>query len=158
MHLPLPITLLRLDAAKVCYGVHLHKDNTCCPWLLGPPMLKCWTLRSWVFDRGAEMWARNTVSGLWLSEIGLACLWEWESAPTRAPALWTNVVFMCLSAGFDRQISRTSYSKMFVCKLLFGHDPLSPGRWRGRNTKKQHSWERLETVRKLSVMWIGFLS
>lgn len=35
MHLPLPIILLWLDAARPYHGVNLHKDNTCCPQVCG---------------------------------------------------------------------------------------------------------------------------
>lgn len=54
---------------------------------------------------------------------------------------------------------------MFICKLLSGQDPLSPGRGcsdkgkgQKKKTKQQHSWERLRDVRKLPVMWAGFIS
>lgn len=124
--------------------------------LLGPSVpsyAKCRTLRSRVFDRDAEVWACNTISGRWLVEIKLVSPNSGNGIQLQPVHIYLGPMSLVLcgwlSLGFDRQISHMSYSKVscLSANCCLDRTPWAQadeGAERQRNSTPGRGWELWE--------------
>lgn len=151
MFLMFPILLKRISLCRFsCCGWMLPKPTTALIWtrtilvvhrLLGPPVAtyaKCWTLRSWIFDKDAEVWTCNTISGLWLSEKRLVLLNSGNGIQLQPAHIYFGQTSLflcgCLQVLTDR---------LATCPTARCHVRLQTGVWTGPPEPRQTMrWQR----------------